>query len=294
MKKSLIIFILLACYIDFSFAIDVPQSSKFDSRIQYVNYNNGDVVVVRTLPGIGTRIVFDKKEIIGDIASGFTQGWELSGSRNILYIKPKSVSIKEGKNNIIMAPQAGKWDTNLLVSTNLRLYDFDLKLLPGGSNSGKVPRNKYVAYRIEFKYPIDVELKDKRAAKRAIVQAHFEKKPPPRNMNYTMQIGEHSEGIAPTMAYDDGLFTYLKFPNNREFPSVFTVAADKKESIVNQHVDDDVLVVHRVSKELVLRLGNAVVGIYNDNFDMDGVPPQNGTTVENAKRVFIGDGENHE
>ena len=52
-----------------------------------------------------------------------------------------------------MPPEAGKWDTNLMVTTNLRMYDIDLHLLPG-NNSGKAPLNR-VAYRVEYKYPAD-------------------------------------------------------------------------------------------------------------------------------------------
>ncbi|MBD4588067.1 TrbG/VirB9 family P-type conjugative transfer protein, partial [Xanthomonas citri pv. citri] len=83
-------------------------------------------------------------------------------------------------------------------------------------------------------------------------------KPAPMNWHYSMQVGKDSEAIAPSMAYDDGRFTYLRFPNNRDFPTVFLVAGDKSESIVNANVDPsvpDILVVHRVAREMVLRLG---------------------------------------
>ncbi|NEK79305.1 MAG: TrbG/VirB9 family P-type conjugative transfer protein, partial [Xanthomonas perforans] len=87
----------------------------------------------------------------------------------------------------------------------------------------------------------------------------------------------------------DGRFTYLRFPNNRDFPTVFLVAGDKSESIVNANVDPsapDILVVHRVAREMVLRLGSAVVGIYNDSYNMDGVPTNTGTTVPGVERVI--------
>lgn len=121
-------------------AADVPVGSRYDGRIQYVNYNAGDVVIVRALPGLGARIVFAADEEILDVASGFTQGWEFSDRRNILYVKPKSIKTGSGQEAIVMAPEAGKWDTNLMVTTNRRMYDFDLKLLPGGGNSGKAPQ----------------------------------------------------------------------------------------------------------------------------------------------------------
>jgi type IV secretory pathway VirB9-like protein len=105
-----------------------------------------------------------------------------------------------------------------------------------------------------------------------------------------MQLGKRSKGIAPTMAYDDGLFTYLRFPNNREMPAVFLVTADGHEGIVNTHVHEsrrDVLVVQRVARRLILRLGASVVAIDNQAFDIDGTPPVNGTSVPGYHRGTI-------
>lgn len=291
MNRLAITVLLLLGYTTLSQAADVPVASRYDGRIQYVNYNSGDVVVVRALPGLGARIVFGTDEEILDVASGFTQGWEFSDRRNILYIKPRSIKTGRDRDAIVMAPEAGKWDTNLMVATSRRMYDFDLKLLPGGGNSGKVPQNQPVAYRVEFKYPEDEAAALARETDEAEAEARLDAKPAPRNWAYSMQIGDNSDDIAPTMAYDDGRFTYLKFPNNRDFPAVFIVAADKSESLVNTHVDNDVLVIHRVVRELVLRLGSAVVGVYNDDYDMDGVPPSEGTSVPGVKRVIVGGNE---
>jgi type IV secretion system protein VirB9 len=269
-----------------SFAIDVPQSSKFDNRIQYVNYNPGNVVVVRAVAGIGTRIVFASNETILDVASGFTQGWEFSDRQNILYIKAKSIKGENGQPGL--APQSGRWDTNLMVKTNLRMYDLDLHLLPG-SSSARVPGNQRIAYRIEFRYPDEEAAKAKALAEKRQAQAKLDAKPAPRNWNYSMQVGDDSDNIAPTMAYDDGRFTYLRFPNNRDFPAAFLVAGDKSESLVNSHIDPaepEILVIQRVSREIVLRLGNAVVGVYNDSFDADGIPAQDGTTVPGVRRII--------
>ncbi len=287
MKRRTIAIFVSICVVVAAQAAEMPQGSSFDNRIQYVNYNPGDVVVVRALPGLGVRIVFAPDEQIVDVASGFTQGWEFNDRSNILYVKPKSIKSGNGQDAAVMPPVAGKWDTNLMVKTNLRLYDFDLKLMPGGGNSGRVPQNQRVAYRVEFKYPSDEATQAKEAYDRAKAQARLDQKPAPRNWSYSMQVGENSEGIAPTMAYDDGRFTYLKFPNNRDFPAIFIVAGDKTESLVNSHVDKDILVVHRVVREFVLRLGTAVVGVYNDNYDADGIPADQGTTVPGVQRVIV-------
>ncbi|HBP5913456.1 TPA: P-type conjugative transfer protein VirB9 [Pseudomonas aeruginosa] len=286
--KPVALALALACALGSTtaLAVDIPRGSNYDNRIQYVNYNPGDVVLVRAVAGLGARIVFAPGEEIIDVGSGFTQGWEFLDSRNILYIKPKSIKLAE---NQFMAPEAGKWDTNLMVTTNLRMYDFDLRLLPGASDGKPAVNQRGVAYRVEFRYPAEDRAKALAAAEKRRAQAKLDAVPPPMNWHYSMQIGDNSAAIAPTMAYDDGRFTYLRFPNNRDFPAAFLVAADKSESLVNSHIDPavpDVLVIHRVSPELVLRLGNMVVGVYNESYDADGVPPTQGTTVPGVKRVI--------
>ncbi len=271
-------------------ATDVPASSRFDNRIQYVNYNDGDVVLVRALPGLGARVVFAPGEKIIDVASGFSAGWQFKANGNILYLKPQSVKVDD---NAYMAPEAGRWNTNLMVTTDQRLYDFDLQLLPGRSD-GPPSRDQRIAYRVEFRYPNEAKAKEAAEARRREAQGRMAAKPSPVNWNYAMQIGDASESIAPTLAYDDGRFTYLRFPNNRDFPTAFLVAGDKSESIVNSHIDPkapDILVLHRVAKQMVLRLGSEVVGIYNESFDPDGVPATDGTTVPGVQRVVKSAGE---
>ena len=88
------------------------------------------------------------------------------------------------------------------------------------------------------------------------------------------------------LVFDDGRFTYLRFPGNREIPAVFHVLGDGSETLVNARMEGDLLVVDRVSRRLVLRAGSAVVGLWNDAFDSEGRPPIHGTTVPGLQRVL--------
>ncbi len=98
--------------------------------------------------------------------------------------------------------------------------------------------------------------------------------------------GKHSQDIVPTLVFDDGRFTYLRFPGNRDVPAVFHVLGDGSETLVNARMADDLLVVDRVSRRLMLRAGSAVVGVWNDAFDLDGRPPKGGTTVPGVQRIL--------
>ena len=63
-------------------------------------------------------------------------------------------------------------------------------------------------------------------------------------------------------------------------------SGDGSETLVNARMEDDLLVVDRVSRRLMLRAGSAVVGVWNEAFDLDGVPPGGGTTVPGVQRIL--------
>ena len=284
MRKKLVIAatLLATCSV---YAAKIPERSKYDGRIQFVDYNESDVVVIRSTPGIGTRIVFDATETIQDMATGFSDGWELVNRANILYLKPRSVKVPGSEGgDVIMRPVARDWDTNLMVRTNRKLYDFDLRLITSRGSSGEA---KGATYRVQFRYPqppLPTRNNHDKASSPEITI----------NWRYNMRVASGSEGIAPTAAFDDGRFTYLDFPNNREIPAVFLQASDESESLVNSHMNGSTLVIHRVAPVFVLRLGQQVVGIYNADYDMDGIPTPSGALMPGMTRVIKegdGDGE---
>ncbi len=286
-RPALFLALSLALVAAPAFAMDQPSGTAYDTHIQYVNYNPDDVVVVNSFPGIGTQIVFAPGEVVQDMGSGFSQGWQADTSGNSIYLKPQSVKLAD---NTIEEPTAGKWNTNLMVTTNRHVYSF-LLVLHSAPADGRLVYNSKVAFRITFRYPADEAAKARLAAAKEATKEKLDadSKPVPANWNYTMQVGKKSESIAPTMAYDDGRFTYLRFPGNRDFPAAFVAADDGSESIVDSHIDPkrpDVLVIHRVAREIVLRLGNEVVGVYNEAFDAYGKPATSGTTINGVKRVI--------
>lgn len=106
------------------------------------------------------------------------------------------------------------------------------------------------------------------------------------NAAYSVAQGRGSDDIVPKAIFDDGRNTYLYYPNNRPIPTVFQVNPDGTEQMVNPRVEcGDYLVVDRVARRLVVRLGSAVVAITNDGFDLDGRPPVAGTAVDGVERL---------
>jgi type IV secretion system protein VirB9 len=68
-------------------------------------------------------------------------------------------------------------------------------------------------------------------------------------------------------------------------PAVFEVLGDQSETLVNTRMEGELLAVDRVSRRLVLRAGTAVVGVWNEAFDLEGLPLGSGATVPGVQRV---------
>jgi type IV secretion system protein VirB9 len=119
-----------------------------------------------------------------------------------------------------------------------------------------------------------------------LVELRLQAGPKVVNSEYSLAIGDRSTDIVPTAVFDDALFTYLRMPGNREVPAVFHVSSDGEESMVNTRMEEDLLVVDRVSRQMRLRLGNQVVSVFNDAFDVEGRSVnKSGVTVDGVQRT---------
>lgn len=252
-------------------AYDMPGWSG-DSRVRQVVYRQDEVVRVIAQRGFATHIALDPAEHIFVVAPGDRDGWQVVANR--------------GDHDVYLKPQLAAHDTNLEIRTDRHSYSFDLVVLPLRARFG----NDDEMYRITFVYPDAQAAKTRAADDAALVRERLGQPPVVRNAAYSMQVMPHSEDIAPTAAWDDGRFTYIRIPDNRRIPAIFRVADNDSESVVDRHMKDDVIVVHEVARRFVLRLGDEVVGLWNDDFDVDGVPPADGTTVSGVKRVLRSDG----
>lgn len=296
MLNKLITVILLGLFSLNAMAETSPNKWYSDNRIQTVLYDETDVVKVRVIAGIGVRIVFESDERLEDVAAGFTDGWSFDNYKNILYIKANSIESKEG----VLSPEPRVWDTNVMVTTNKRLYDFDLRLLKPSTKTKSASNDAYwkkIPVRINFTYPESVDEKlllAKAKREKDELKARLDSKPVGRNWDYTMRIGENSCDIAPIEAYDDGRFTYIKFSQHQPIPSFYLVDGEGDESILNFHQDPklkNTIILHRISKQFNARLGNMVVQIYNENIKSSFVePPNTGTIKKDVVRVIKGAG----
>jgi type IV secretion system protein VirB9 len=261
-----------------------------DPRLREVTYDARAVVTVPVKRGVVTLVALDPDETITEVAAG------LGGDCN----KPESawcVAGQPGGRSLFVKPKrAASAANNLAVVTDRRTHAFRFVVL--ADSDPKPP-----VYRLTVRAPARATPVLRPTPREAgplvalpavpppplpqqVVSERLQAKPQVMNTQYSVAEGADSQDIVPKLVFDDGRFTYLRFPGNREVPAVFHVLGDGSETLVNTRMEDDLLVVDRVSRRLMLRGGSAVVGLWNEAFDLDGKAPGDGTTVPGVQRVI--------
>ena len=264
-----------------------------DPRLREVVYDPRAVVTVPVKRGVVTLVVLDADESITEVAAGLGGDCTKADAAWCVAAQPG------GRNLFVKAKSSASAANTLAVVTDRRTHSFRFVVLADGDPKPPV-------YRLVVKAPARAAPAPRLALRDAapmvalpavplpplpqqVVAERLQAKPQVMNTQYSIAEGTGSQDIVPTLVYDDGRFTYLRFPGNREVPAVFHVLGDGSETLVNARMEDDLLVVDRVSRRLMLRAGSAVVGLWNEAFDLDGKPPGDGTTVPGVQRVLKAD-----
>jgi type IV secretion system protein VirB9 len=274
-----------------SFTAAAPPSG--DPRLREVVYDPNAVVTVPVKRGVVTLVVLDADESITELAAGLGGDCSKPDAAWCVAAQPG------GRHLFVKAKSNASAANNLAVVTDQRTHALRFVVLADSDSRPPV-------FRLTLKAPAPARARARPSPSDAtqqtplpalellvpslppqqVVAERLQAKPQVLNTQYTMAEGEGSQDIVPALAFDDGRFTYLRFSGNREVPAVFHVLGDGSEALVNARMEDDLLVVDRVSRRLMLRAGSAVVGLWNEAFDLEGRPPTDGTTVWGVQRAL--------
>lgn len=284
---------LLACAaIEVAHAADVVNAGPNDARIRIVTYMPNDVTVVRVQQGVVTRIMLEPTEKI-EIAS---VGMSSDCKRDV---DEWCISANPGSNQIFVRPRDNARENNMELHTNKRDYSFKFEVIDARDSRGKRGPPEPPIFRVVFDFPKPPAAVESATERAAMAEALLRRadiiasRPAPRqadpdfgltpaqrlksegvqlrNMNYTKQVLPNGEDAEPTLVFDDGRFTYFEFPGAREIPAVFAHGSDDEATRVNWHMSGNFVVVQRTARRFTLRLGDAVVGVFNEEFDATGV-----------------------
>ncbi len=287
--KRTVVSLLIVCFVSSSLFAQT-KAKLADPRLRDVVYDPQAVVTVPVKRGMVTLVVFDQDEVITEVAVG--QGGDCNKAEAVWCVTAQP----GGRTLFVKAKSTADAPNNLAVVTDRRTHALRFVVLSDNDRQQPVYRLSVKAQR-QPKPASGLTPQDLAAlaalppippppTSQQLVAERLQAKPTVLNTQYSLAEGAGSQDIVPTLVYDDGRFTYLRFPGNREVPAVFHVLSDGSETLVNARMEDDQLVVDRVSRRLMLRAGSAVVGIWNEAFDLEGAPAEGATTVPGVQRAL--------
>lgn len=193
-----------------------PQPGPGDPRVQTVQYNADQVVLLQAAVGYQITLEFAPDERIENVALGDSAAWQATPNRrgDYLFIKPM---------------QSGA-ATNMTVLTDSRLYAFELRAVPAGVGE--------MAFTVRFRYPAAPSTGDRDAAA----------EPPHGRYRVT-----GARAIRPTGIDDDGAKTYIQWAADVPLPAVYAIDSNGKEALVTGNMRDGLFVIDSVASTLVFR-----------------------------------------
>lgn len=199
-----------------------PGRGAHDARVRVAQFQDGQVYRILTGMTHVTSVEFAEGETIRSILAGDTEGFMFDGV--------------PGGRAFAIKPVARGVQTNITVYTNRRSYYFNV-----------VESSEAAHFVVRFTYPGEA------AARPTGVVAG-------QALNYRYGASERLE-FTPTEIWDDGTFTYFRFPPNGPLPAILRWS-DGNERVVNSTTQPDgVIRVSGVSPRWVLRRGEDEVCI---------------------------------
>ncbi|MBY3273147.1 P-type conjugative transfer protein VirB9 [Rhizobium laguerreae] len=275
MKQSVLIALLVAGLSTTASALDIPRGASQDSRIRFVDYQPYNITkIVGTLRS-SVQIEFAADEEIAHVALGNSVAWEVAPAGNILFLKPRE---NQPVTNISVVTTRRDGST--------RSYQMELTVRDGTVEAGQ---NTY--FYVKYRYPAD-EAERRRldaAARAQAAQAGEADKVlalheayGPRNWRYSAQ---GSGALEPQAVYDNGKVTTFAFAGNQEMPAIYMENSDGSESLVPKSVENNLVLVHAISRKFILRRAGDVLCIFNEAYDRIGINPDTNTTSPSVERV---------
>ena len=243
----------------------VPSAG--DARIQTVKFTGDNIIRITAAEGVVTTIELSKQEEIKDFAMGDRDAWHAVANGNLFVLKPKDV----------------KADTNLTIFTNRRSYLFQLRTASRTSRS--------VAYWVRLQYPEqeagtpEAVALARQAAERRQVKSDLKASSHEGTLNYDYWIVGPQE-LQPLSMHDNGRLTFMLFSAANPLPAAFVIEPDGTESLVDYHVEEDTMVLHRVVQRVILRRGALVAGITNRSPNLPIQSSPTGTASGKVQRAI--------
>ena len=246
-------------------AVETGSAGYSDTRIKTYVFDPAQVYRIVAHFGFVSTIQFAKGERVDSVQLGDHVSWQVD-------------RLKRGDMLSVVPIENGGAYTNMLVTTNRRVYSFEMT----GRHAPYV-EDPSLTYLYRFDYPMTAEefaLSRSQAANiDDVIARNGETGGSDLNNEYR---ASGPKRLKPIRMFDDGAKTYLAFAKGASRPAAFAVASDRTESVVNTStLPDGTLVIHSVKPRFTLRGAGGVVCIYNDAL-LDDADPEPARRIASA------------
>lgn len=218
-------------------AIREPSREGYANAVQIYPWAEGALYRLYTAPERISDIALQPGETLVSVAAGDTARWVIGDT--------SSGSAAGKRTHVLVKPTATGLRTNLLISTDRRVYHLQMESGARAAMAG-----------IAWSYPEDALLALRRteAAAEAVVPEGIALE----RLEFGYTISGDAPSWRPLRAFDDGQQVYIAFPESLargEAPPLFLVGAKGKPELVNYRLRGNYYVVDRLFSAAELRLG---------------------------------------
>ena len=216
-----------------------PSREGYVNAIQVWPYADGALYQVYTSPGRVTVIALQEGEELVTVSAGDTVRWVVGDTAS-----GAGASLRV---NVLVKPTRTGLKTNLVITTNRRMYLLELSSTPQAWMAS-----------VSWDYPKDRMLALQKQAQMAQAVAPVDSGLSLEQIKFRYAITGDSPPWKPVRAFDDGQRVYIQFPGGiaqGELPPLFVIGPQGDGQLVNYRFRSPYYVVDRLFGAAELRLG---------------------------------------
>lgn len=228
-------------------ALKISTPEGFLNAMQVFEYMQGALYEIYASPGYITTIMLKPGETVIDKATGDASFWDMGETTTGMG--------KEQQTVLILRPKKSGIRTNMMITTNQRIYMLEARSIPDGVYNASV----------SWSYPADdfKNLKNKVARAGVLEEQVIAGQVNIHNLNYDYIVKSQRSGTPrwmPEAVFDDNNKTYIRFSNDlgkTKSPVLYVLSNEGETEIVNYRVRGNFYVLDRLIDIAELRLGRS-------------------------------------
>lgn len=220
-------------------ALEEPTSHGYINAIQVFPFTEGALYRLYTAPEEVSDLALQPGEKLVSIAAGDTVRWVVGNTT--------SGASANSQVHILVKPFAAGLKTNLVITTDRRIYHLDLE-----------STDKTYMAAVSWTYPEDQLFALKQQNAQAEAAAPVDTGVALGSLHFRYAITGDNPPWRPLRAFDDGSKVYIEFPERigqGEAPPLFVVGANGGNALVNYRVRGNYYIVDQLFAAAELRLG---------------------------------------